>query len=626
MDSQITRRRRATGVTFAAAVSVVVGLLGAAPASAVEAVGPTVTYTGDGPTGYSATFRYDAPDDVTSVQVYGEWLFSKPSSIVSQTTADLRTGKDWQPGDVLAGYSNAWRTIEMTKDTDGIWTYTTPLPSGTFSYSFTHGCTTPNASGCTKYPDPENLPLSADLPGATQQTLSQVYVPQSSKFPTYDNDYQAPTSPARTGMLVNSSYASPLPTDAAATRRVTVYLPAGYDKNRAAAYPTLYLSHGGGGNETDWATQGVAQYILENAVKDGEAQPAVLVMTNFNGLSGNQAYANDLRNNVIPFVEAGYNVSKKSDDRAFAGLSAGGARGLTLLYDNTDLFGYYGLWSSAAAYTAPTAEQLQRMKSVKGSIHSGAGKQDFLIDINASSIARANGLRALGVDVTSFDVDGIHSWDVWRQLLDNFVRTSAFKTTDTSIVPAAVATPGRLTSLVASVSAVTTTGATPTGRVAFYAGGTAESNRLGSAALGVDGRATLSTTFASAGSVPVVAVYEGDDLFEGSTAPQVTQVVSAGLGSASVSFKISPSSVKVGRNAKATVVVSARGGGSPTGTFAIKKGSKTLKTVTLRAGDKGRRTVTVPKLPKGKHTLVVVYSGNDTLKGKTSTKRVLRVR
>lgn len=65
-----------------------------------EDLGAHVVKTGEAPTGYSVTFRYDAPDDVQSVQIYGEWLFSKPSSIVSTTTADLRWGSEWLPADV----------------------------------------------------------------------------------------------------------------------------------------------------------------------------------------------------------------------------------------------------------------------------------------------------------------------------------------------------------------------------------------------------------------------------------------------------------------------------------------------------------------------------------------------
>ena len=44
-------------------------------------------------------------------------------------------------------------------------------------------------------------------------------------------------------------------------------------------YPTLYLSHGGGGNEVDWTTQGVANRIIDNLIAGRMVQPMVIVMT-----------------------------------------------------------------------------------------------------------------------------------------------------------------------------------------------------------------------------------------------------------------------------------------------------------------------------------------------------------
>ena len=48
-------------------------------------------------------------------------------------------------------------------------------------------------------------------------------------------------------------------------RRMTVYTPPDYDKTKQT-YPTLYLSHGGSGNDVDWSTQGDAYNILDNLI------------------------------------------------------------------------------------------------------------------------------------------------------------------------------------------------------------------------------------------------------------------------------------------------------------------------------------------------------------------------
>jgi hypothetical protein len=48
--------------------------------------------------------------------------------------------------------------------------------------------------------------------------------------------------------------------------------------------PTLYLSHGSGGNEVDWSTQGAAGSILDNLIAARQIQLMVIVMTNFNSM------------------------------------------------------------------------------------------------------------------------------------------------------------------------------------------------------------------------------------------------------------------------------------------------------------------------------------------------------
>jgi hypothetical protein len=125
---------------------------------------------------------------------------------------------------------------------------------------------------------------------------------------------------------------------------------------------------------------------------------------------------------------------------------------------------------------------------------------------------------------------------------------------------------------------------------------------------------------------PITVSPYRDVTLVGKTPPVAPPVVtSPGKVTPSVSFKLSPTKVAARRNVKATVVVKAKGDTTPTGTFTIKKGGKTLKTVTLRAKDKGRRTVVVPKLPKGKHSLRVVYSGGENVAGRTSVRRSLTV-
>ena len=98
-------------------------------------------------------------------------------------------------------------------------------------------------------------------------------------------NYQGP-APELAGRADDAGQGDRSPSDPQSTNPVgshplAVYLPPGYNPRRRVPYPTLYLSHGSGGNEVDWSTQGAAGSILDNLIVAREIQPMVVVMTNF---------------------------------------------------------------------------------------------------------------------------------------------------------------------------------------------------------------------------------------------------------------------------------------------------------------------------------------------------------
>ena len=68
-----------------------------------------------------------------------------------------------------------------------------------------------------------------------------------------------------------------------AWRRSFIYTPPGYDENRDQRYPVLYLLHGAGEDERGWSTQGRMNFILDNLIAAGKAQPMIVVMENGGG-------------------------------------------------------------------------------------------------------------------------------------------------------------------------------------------------------------------------------------------------------------------------------------------------------------------------------------------------------
>ena len=498
-------RRRLHWLPALLATSALVGgsvVASISPARADEpaaGLGPTITHTGQPPTGYELTIRYQN-SGATRVQIAPEMTFSDPALIKSTTQAEAKPGSQWEPGDVPAN----WKIYDMTKNAAGVWSYTTPLPSGTFSYAFLVNCASDTGTGCTRIADPANPNWNpVDTGGANRQ----VHVPSDRSYGTLDKYFEAPAAADKAGSLEHRSYPS---TSSAGTQGLAVYLPPGYNKNRSTPYPTLYLSHGAGGDEYDWSTQGVAGNIVDNAIAEGRMQPTVVVMTNFNGIPGGTAgYATEVTTKVIPYVQKNFNVSKKASDRAFAGLSAGGSRATNLLYNNTAQFAYYGLWSAAGGYTPPTEEQVAAMKTVEV-VHAGTGLQDFLANINASSQLREQSLKDLGVNVVGFNQPGVHSWDIWRMELNDFVRRVAFKATTTNLTVAQKANGKfKITAKVAADAKTSTV--SPTGRVQFLLDGRAVGEPLE-----LTGK-NVSVTLTAVAGQKVTAVYTGNALFTGST-------------------------------------------------------------------------------------------------------------
>ena len=65
-------------------------------------------------------------------------------------------------------------------------------------------------------------------------------------------------------------------------RRFYLYTPPGYDSNTNASYPVLYILHGGGEDETGWATQGKTDLIMDNLIAAKKAVPMIIVMPDAN--------------------------------------------------------------------------------------------------------------------------------------------------------------------------------------------------------------------------------------------------------------------------------------------------------------------------------------------------------
>ena len=238
---------------------------------------------------------------------------------------------------------------EMTEK-NGVWEYTTkPLASELYSYSFI-------VDGL-KILEPSNVYINRDV--ASTMNIFIVGGGCGDYYKVNDVPH---------GTVSKVWYDSPTLN---LTRRMTVYTPAGYDKNKKQKDPVFYLLHGAGGDEEAWMDLGRTSQILDNLIAQGKAEPMIVVMTN--GNAGEKAAPGQCPDgferipgfqqrgmmegsfemhfpDVIKYVESNYRVYKDKKHRAIAGLSMGGYHSLHISKYYPDLFDYVGLFSAAARF------------------------------------------------------------------------------------------------------------------------------------------------------------------------------------------------------------------------------------------------------------------------------------
>lgn len=221
-------------------------------------------------------------------------------------------------------------------------------------------------------------------------------------------------------------------------REAYIYTPPGYD-NSTEKYPAVYLLHGGGEDQRGWATQGKTDLILDNLIAEKKAKPMVIVMIDGNfqgggspagfGMQQLNQFENELKNALIPFVEANYKVSNEAKNRALAGLSMGGLQTLHAGVRNSDLFNYLGVFSSGwwANNAKLSDPQYEFMKTNKDKINANI-KEFWISQGGKEDIAHANcqimikKMDEMGIKYRYSEYAGGHTWPVWRHDIYEFAQ------------------------------------------------------------------------------------------------------------------------------------------------------------------------------------------------------------
>ncbi len=145
---------------------------------------------------------------------------------------------------------------------------------------------------------------------------------------------------SRQGRLTEITYPVRVCVSEPLMKRALVYLPHGYDDKPDARYPVLYLMHGGGGDENEvfGGLEGTTalRHVLDHAIDEGHAQPMIVVAPTFT-LAGVEAarrsievavqlthrFPAELRDDLIPAIDAGFRTIPDRRARAFSGFSMG---------------------------------------------------------------------------------------------------------------------------------------------------------------------------------------------------------------------------------------------------------------------------------------------------------------
>ena len=168
---------------------------------------------------------------------------------------------------------------------------------------------------------------------------------------------------------------------------------------------------------------------------------------------------------------------------------------------------------------------------------------------------------------------------------------------------------GQPVTLTATVTVAAPGSGSPTGTVAFKAGGTTIAGCAAQAVTGA-GIATCATAFVAAGSDTVTALYSGDADFDGSTSAALTQTVNQGGTTTLATSTVDPSVTGQNVTYTAAVIAVAPAVGVPTGTATFLDGATTISGCIAQPLVGGVASCSAVYAGVGVHAITALYTGD----------------
>ena len=229
-------------------------------------------------------------------------------------------------------------------------------------------------------------------------------------------------------------------------RRMFVWTPPGYS-GKSEPLPVLYFYHGFGDTGLSAIDQGRLPQIMDNLLAEGKIKPMLVVVPdtetdiaqaipeNFPPkdrrktfyLLNAKAADRELMHDIIPLVDARFNVRQDANGRALAGLSQGGFQALFSGMNHLDSFGWLATLSGVTSVTVPDtgiARQLDRPEEINRQLHNFTvvvGEKDSVTGQDIAGLKNELEKKHIRFDYKMYP--GLnHEMDVWRPAYAEFVQ------------------------------------------------------------------------------------------------------------------------------------------------------------------------------------------------------------
>ncbi len=213
------------------------------------------------------------------------------------------------------------------------------------------------------------------------------------------------------------------------TMKYNIILPNDYYVNTDRYYPVLYLFHGMNGNNNDWAEQGNAKQMVQDAIKNEIIPPMIVVMPDAFNTFYVDGYQNGLKyetyfwDEFLPYIEKTYRIIDSRETRFIAGLSMGGYGASYYAFTYPDKFMYcYSMSGAVEGVGTSTTPSIADIITSYDSFDSlpgytmDCGTSDPLVFTSNQSVHEK--LVSAGFNHEYITREGTHDWGFWQKSLE----------------------------------------------------------------------------------------------------------------------------------------------------------------------------------------------------------------